>query len=139
LARVESNQMTNFERPPHLEPTFAEVAYLLQWLVESSLPTEADREALAEHLLGLGTRSQWRDAFFFADLDGEDPPEDRWPVAISAQDLSAADLQMLLKEYSLVHRPDHADLRAFARVLLCMASKTEWHMAFRRESRGMGS
>jgi hypothetical protein len=131
--------MTNYERPPDLEPTFAEVAYLLQWLVEGSLPTDADREALAEHLLGLGTRSQWRDAFFFADLDGEDPPEDRCPVAISAQDPSAADLQMLLKEYSLAHRPDHAGLRAFARVLLGMASEAEWHMAFRRETGGMAS
>jgi hypothetical protein len=112
------------------EPTVAEVAMDLWTLVETHAPTDDDLELLAGPLLGLGTRSQWRDAFFYVDLDGEDPPEDHAAIPFRVRALHMDELYEILTCYPLAPPVRRRDVELLARVMTRLASPAEWQSAF---------
>jgi hypothetical protein len=112
------------------EPTVAGVAMDLAILVETHDPTDDDLELLAGPLLGLGTRTQWRDAFFYADLDGEDQPVDHLAIPIPACDLTLEELTGILTWYPLTRLAGHRHVAALATALLPIASPAAWRAAF---------
>jgi hypothetical protein len=117
------------------EPTVKQVARDLEFLVVTHAPTDADRVLLAAPLLGLGTRTEWRDAFFYADIDGEYEPDDYRPIPIALSTLTLSELELILFGWGLWHRIDQADRRVVVRALLTLGSAQEWALSLATETR----
>jgi hypothetical protein len=48
-----------------LTVTAADIEWMLEYYSDTETLTDDGRERIGARLLGLGTRSQWRDAFFY--------------------------------------------------------------------------
>jgi hypothetical protein len=66
------------QQPCHHSPGIHGLVEHLDEVVSSlGLLTDDDRDLLSGWLLVVGTRSEWRESFFRADIEGEDLPWDQ--------------------------------------------------------------
>ena len=72
----------------------------------------------------------WRDAMFVADLDGEDPPDDRYAFYFEGKHLSVSELCEVLYWFSRARTLTRSDRRDIVRYLLLLGDEFDWEVAF---------